>query len=452
MMLQTDMYMQPSMGSTMQSSNMQGASMQSYEGEAWWSGQQQDWSNAGYDQMQYDQQYDVSNWGEYGCFSASAETSQQQTKVGWNSSQLQASWSSDVGTSTAGVAQDSSQMAASAGTWVAQARAQSSSWQVSEAKPSEEPGAEPKAGAELLTELRLAELKRLIDKDAAALKKSPGREDSSKPESLSAVEDPQEVPAELSEASATRADLARDLARASATGWRMERRAKARAEKEEQTKMPPGLDLPPEQSRLVLVDFDPVSRKYGEMPVRAGEKVVVNFAPIEDWIFGRKQGDWPDKGWLPAQCLGFGVSLSDAETSAEDDDHQFGHRKASGKVRISPEEEKGEEDDEAWHHHGNWWSRQRHLKGAELEPKAPKPVMPPQAVSKDARPKPRSTGVDEHAKQRVISAAMAPATADKAGKAAGRGKGAVERTVRERTALSNLLDRLNKPLVAPKPA
>lgn len=295
---------------------------------------------------------------------------------------------------------------------------------------------EPKAGAELLTELRLAELKRLIDRDAKQLRKTP------------------DLPEEQG-------------VQGSGSAWRGERRARARDKgdapiveglfsRASASTIPPGLDTPKEQHLKVLVDFMPASRTYGEMPVRAGEQVTITYEAIDEWIFGWKHGPKPDEGWLPAVCLGIGVSLSDADTTDQDQPQRAvpvrrrgrGHGKDAATVSTgravqsstSQQADSNEGESDAWHHHGNWWSKQRHLKSTDennLSTGPPRATMrlPPAAA-----------------------AAVAAATADKGrvlpppGRASAiqPQKAQVERPQRQRPALSSLLDRLKKPLVAPK--
>lgn len=309
--------------------------------------------------------------------------------------------------------------------------------QVATAQPTIQPAAsqeviEPKAGAELLTELRLAELKRLIDRDAKQLRKTP--------------------------------DLTEEQGvQGSGSAWRGERRARARDKGDIPTveglfprASAPGLETPKEQHLKVLVDFIPASRNYGEMPVRAGEQVTITYEAIDEWIFGWKRGPRPDEGWLPAVCLGIGVSLSDADTTDEDQPQRAmparrrgrGHGKDAATVstgraaqsQTSQQADNNERESDAWHHHGNWWSKQRHLKSADETPSSTGPPrvtmrLPPAAA-----------------------AAVAAATADKGrvlpppGRASAieAQKAQVERPQRQRPALSSLLDRLKKPLVAPK--
>jgi hypothetical protein len=105
----------------------------------------------------------------------------------------------------------------------------------------------------------------------------------------------------------------------------------------------------------VLHDYEPESRKYGELPVRIGEEVWVSGGECEGgWIFGVKRGlQNVEEGWLPARAVGLGIiSTSDEEESDTD---------ARAKVYNGHSKEQGG-DVEPWHHHGNWWSKQRHLR------------------------------------------------------------------------------------------
>lgn len=262
---------------------------------------------------------------------------------------------------------------------------------------------EPKAGDEG-TELRLAELKRLIDRDAQALRSTREVQEPMEPQSGA-------VSREGHEAGPT---LQRDAAKSNVA--------------------PPNSSAKPGdvKNHRVLVDFTPESRDYGEMPLKAGEEVTVRYPIEEDWIFGWK--GWPvrDQGWLPAQNLGLGVHLD----SEDEVVHEPG-------AEIKPKEEV-----EAWHHHGNWWSRQRHLKVDQASAK--KDIG-------DVRRRPQ-TDPAELQQSRIVSNALAAATNKQAsnapkgngkGKAGGRGPGS-KRVHRERPALENTLDRLRKPLVPPQ--
>lgn len=160
------------------------------------------------------------------------------------------------------------------------------------------------------------------------------------------------------------------------------------------------------------------------MPISAGEEVTIRYPPSEDWIFGWK--DWPehDEGWIPAQCLGIGISLDEDDVQAAEDrragssqpssamptlPNEAGKKHgrdvfvyadgavfkadwqedaldgvsvqnmppSSGKSPVEAKEEK--EDAEKWHQHGNWWSKQRHLKTAQETNEAPRrPANPDQ--------------------------------------------------------------------------
>lgn len=503
--------------------------MQPYDASAdntWtWQGQQT-WGNS-YDQIPYDQsQYDYQQQGwdyqqQWAPATDGGQASQEQRLTTWataaeaqaaqaaagSMAQQLAAAAASSGQQQGGETEPTLATASSAGAWVAAASSGSPTAEQATAEGASQPAAsgqqtspsldpttaEPYAGAELLTELRLAELKRLIDRDAQALKKT-STADAQAPQADAPKQDTeadalkQEPEGGITTAeqdsrmkSTDGAALARralqETTAAAAGGeagpsWRGERR-KAR---EKASASPPGLAAPTEQCHLVLVDFDPDSRTYGEMPVRAGEEVAVSHPPVEDWIFGWKRGPTPDQGWLPSQCLGIGVSISDADTTDEDWEEgqaaahsstaprRKGGRGRGGAVDGMPNapssgsgrRSKGAEKDglgggqqkaddeaesEAWHHHGNWWSRQRHLKQESAAGGAAQEDAPPR--QRPARQLPPAA-----------AAAVAAATADKApvgggGKASGRGKG----QVRERAALSSLLDRLNKPLVAPtKPA
>jgi len=266
---------------------------------------------------------------------------------------------------------------------------------------------EPKAGGDDM----LAELKRLIDRDAQALKSTTN-----------------EVLQEHVESSQTVVNSAIRADEASEAFSDQQPAPKATLTAPNSTDPSPG----EVKCHRVLVDFHCKSRQCGEMPVKAGEEVMVRYPPNQDWIFGWK--GWPvqDQGWLPAQNLGIGVSLED---EGEDE------------VVQAPCPEKPKEEVEAWHHHGNWWSRQRHLKVDQGSAK--KDIG-------DVRRRP-PTDPAELQQSRLASNAFAAATSkiQQAPKGAGKGKGAgrglgSERLHRDRPALAQTLDRLNKPLVVPQ--
>eukprot|EP00930_Biecheleria_cincta_P046153 TRINITY_DN31833_c0_g1_i1.p1 TRINITY_DN31833_c0_g1~~TRINITY_DN31833_c0_g1_i1.p1 ORF type:complete len:559 (-),score=136.89 TRINITY_DN31833_c0_g1_i1:34-1641(-) len=516
--------------------------VQSYDASAdntWsWQGQQT-WGNSyeqlPYDQAQYDyqqgwdyQQQQQQGWGPAAdgsqagqggqtTWATAAEAQAAQAAAGSMAQQLAAAAASNG--QQGGEAEPALTKAASAGqgAWGAatgaaaeQATTEGASPAAAsgqQTSPSLDPVAEPYAGAELLTELRLAELKRLIDRDAQALKKTntaDAQADASRQEPEgSAMAAEQDTPRKGSEGAAVArrspagaGGALQESGSEAGPSWRGERR-KAR---DKASASPPGLAAPPEQvpqCHLVLVDFDPDSRTYGEMPVRAGEEVAVSYPPVEDWIYAWKRGPMQDQGWLPSQCLGIGVSISDADTTDGEDweeaQNSAVQRRRGGRGRGgaadgmpaavssgSGRRSKGAEKDgqgggqqkagheaeaEAWHHHGNWWSRQRHLKQESA------PAAGAQAAKEEAP-------VEELPRQRparqlppAAAAAISAANADKVlvgggGKCGGRGKGAgaaggasaaaaggggrgAGAGHRERPALSSLLDRLNKPLVAP---
>ncbi|CAE8678266.1 unnamed protein product [Polarella glacialis] len=230
----------------------------------------------------------------------------------------------------------SAPVVASAGAPASSSELQPASAAASAVSPTSSPVAEPKAGAELLTELRLAELKRLIDRDAQALRKTPQADskekelDSESGGTTRAPESNEDTPVKgdalLAGAALVRSAVgavARERAAdsghslltgseepsSSASAWRGDRRAKAREKalaamgEDAQGASPPGLDKEPkDQFFVVLVDFVPDSRKYGELPVKAGDEVAVCYDPVDDWIFGWKRGPQPDEAGSLGGC------------------------------------------------------------------------------------------------------------------------------------------------------
>jgi len=227
----------------------------------------------------------------------------------------------------------------------------------------------PKVGAELLTDLRLAELKRLIDRDAKALRdnakvRSQGNDvDSDSADCTSRAPDSNEgTPTKDVCGDAAVASVGSRGLPAKATAvqedlpWKPEQgsissrefpekgvtKEIAPSQKEEELTTedtdvatpaadtappaaeaasaaaaalaPPGLEAPTEQRLVAVADFLPEGRSYGELPLRAGEEVFVSGEQLDGWIFGSKRpaGGPPDEGWLPASALG----LPDGEEAA----------------------------------------------------------------------------------------------------------------------------------------
>eukprot|EP00929_Paragymnodinium_shiwhaense_P114148 TRINITY_DN82485_c0_g1_i1.p1 TRINITY_DN82485_c0_g1~~TRINITY_DN82485_c0_g1_i1.p1 ORF type:complete len:537 (+),score=139.79 TRINITY_DN82485_c0_g1_i1:89-1699(+) len=220
----------------------------------------------------------------------------------------------------------------------------------------------PKCGAELLTDLRLAELKRLIDRDAKALRSPAEGSDfdcdfwgSSAPSRATtrAPESNEDTPEKLPESSED--GLAGAIRRRVSLGGvevegvsAAEAAAKALAEEiqadltntsavaavaspaaedtdavmsnetEELPELPSRtLEVVPEVQEVLqevheqlfvcLADFMPETRDYGELPLRTGEEVFVSGEVSSGWIFGVKRGPKGiEEGWLPASALGIG--------------------------------------------------------------------------------------------------------------------------------------------------
>lgn len=337
----------------------------------------------------------------------------------------------------------------------------------------------PKVGAELLTELRLAELKRLIDRDAKAVKKTAeesGHEaeqdtDAVTADCLSRVQEPieaqmaPEVDAPIGGEDAEEVTMA-PVAAAS----------------------PPGLEAPLEQCYTVLADFLPENRNYGEMPVRTGEEVFVSGEVSEDWIFGVKREPEADQGWLPASALGLGSLADEVDDEVRGDVPQSeqhpanlrgsgsrrGQRRenndasvargsasstwtcgaaATGRGRSDAVQQRGTvaqpckghsvpDDAEQWHQHGQWWSKQRHLK----------PEAQDAAVNQQKKWTRHAACPADSDEENRLHAGVAGRGTGRGGRGAGRAVRTAERPARERRALTSLLDRLNTPLVAPKPS
>lgn len=380
----------------------------------------------------------------------------------------------------------------------------------------------PKPGAELLTELRLAELKRLIDRDAQALRRTSANTD--------AVLSSSAVPS-----------AARHGLRADAPDFSLDRQSVQSRENIEGSAEAgggslavgaPGLEAPPVE-RLVksLATWEPESREYGEMGIHAGEDILVRGDVQNDWIWGSRRGDNPDEGWIPAS--GFGLvdyySSGEEDTSAAaalketppsrrqrnrhrdpkdqaplangknmarkgNESSASGMQKGKGSVDVTDEKQrKGARPAEAaaeetWHQHGNWWSKQRHLKVQESKEPDPSWRKDDPSTWKQEDEWPTKKADDKSAWKEIEQWTEKPTrrkaqppqsqlncnSADeneewqgngrRSSKAKGRGRagnavapvrgaGRGGRTggPRERASLSSLLDRLQKPLVPPKP-
>lgn len=305
----------------------------------------------------------------------------------------------------------------------------------------------PKAGAELLTELRLAELKRLIDRDSHALKRT--------------------------EADDSRAPTLQDNAA-----------------------LPTSAPPRPVQRYVVLADFLPESRTYGEMPVRAGDEVFVREEPTNDWIYGVQMGTRQDEGWFPAMNIGIGLDEDDEEcafsteadehaeadwrgtaegscsTGAVGSGHAAGHGRSNRKSGVadgpvSSTREAADSvpvaaDSQSWHQHGNWWSRQRHLKvsakGQSCTEEEWHRRHTKEADTESIETRATATTSAASAVSAVsfssASGSSAPSPAQVGcGRGTGRGGGRGLAERRTRPCLSSLMDRLNKPLqVVSKPS
>jgi len=439
-----------------------------YEGDGWsWGGQS--WAPTTYEQVQFD----CGTWGEY-------QQQQQQQQ------QAQTSWGDAAAVTPAPVL---------------------------------------KVGAELLTELRLAELKRLIDRDAKALRASSEtlEIESSARSSADCTTRAPDSNEESFQDSPTKEDTA------SAHSARQAATSEPSAAPElasgfvDDAPPPPGLDAPEEQCYAAVADFTPETRNYGEMPVRIGEEVFVSGEALDGWIFGvkRDSSGEQDEGWLPASALNIeetelefdtrAMHASSHSSGASRQDHPQQHQRqqqqqqqqqgsssapggsrngrrggaaqqqqqlqqqqqqhrgsASGQGRkgggrLEPHGKgvgKSDDHGEPWHQHGNWWSKGRHLSAASKDPHSQAAsgghAGGRKGPSRPAPPPPPAPWSDEESNSRQAASGRGA----RRGKASGGGSGAgaasrednrpKERQPRERPALTSMLDRLNKPLVAPK--
>lgn len=405
---------------------------------------------------------------------------------------------------------------------------------------------EPKVGAELLTELRLAELKRLIDRDAKAPPPpfggpAAGARQRRVPQ-LAASHDVERgergergerrvSDSERSAECTTRApdsneDTPKKLAHLAAVA----RPGDGAGEAEPRSPA----EVVELERYVVLADFEPHTREHGEMSVRLGEEVFVRGGEQRGWIFGIKRTTEFDQGWLPAEALGIDCASNDSDAEGgieeprqarrsgraegaddrnaseqrsapsasggsrgcrggkkaakrtqdgdvhDDDDAELWQEKQRSGLE-SRKEQRESHDSEAWHHHGNWWSKQRHLRsGKEPPPREEQRPQPRRGKGGGSGGQRGGSGacgalVDEWTDHSSWAASAAPATASSRSAAKergsaknssaaavastkGSGKGGAalpervprgERVPRERPALTSLLDRLNKPLVAP---
>eukprot|EP00928_Gymnodinium_smaydae_P016947 TRINITY_DN16439_c0_g1_i2.p1 TRINITY_DN16439_c0_g1~~TRINITY_DN16439_c0_g1_i2.p1 ORF type:complete len:551 (-),score=135.52 TRINITY_DN16439_c0_g1_i2:119-1771(-) len=207
----------------------------------------------------------------------------------------------------------------------------------------------PKVGAELLTELRLAELKRLIDRDAQALRATTpegveldsNRSADCTTRAPDSNEDTPPRPADDTDGNAAAgAPVSGDGACAAvvaAVAAASEAETTGGAGVEVNRRPAPGLEMEKveEECFLALADYEPHSRTHGEMPVRAYDEVYVCGEQHGGWIYGAKRGTYPDEGWLPARALGLstgsscGSEASDAEGVGLHDDAEVSSASAA---------------------------------------------------------------------------------------------------------------------------
>lgn len=384
----------------------------------------------------------------------------------------------------------------------------------------------PTAGAEILTELRLAELKRLIDRDAQAIK----QQDKVAPEPES------KEPLHFREEKITREQLFVARHRDEPPSYqRPAGRTPANYPSEDDIHRPGTKASHPQplgERYVVLASFSPENRRYKELPIQAGDEVWVSSEPVSEWIWAVKRHPFHDEGWVPAMHIGIGVDSDDEDYGYSDEDHHRvdhrnhgdhrwedaryspniagwrgpssrenggkeimalleqaswdaansrGPREGKGARRPAaqptwkggpggwpeddprwPEPPEERDEEEPWHHHGNWWSKQRHLKIGEEGGKGEGPMGMMQPLLRQGRmddgPGPMKGGGrwaqewqhEEMDMGRRFDRMSAPMMGKGPGPVKGNGKGPVERPQRQRAALSSLLDRLNKPLVAVK--
>lgn len=239
---------------------------------------------------------------------------------------------------------------------------------------------------------------------------------------------------------------------------------------------PPGLETPTEWRYMTLDDFLPESRKYGEMPVRAGEEIFVNSAPLDDWIYGVKRGPQMDEGWLPASVLGIGDSRADGmaageekkeEVDAEDGEEQEADLEVQGQSRTSGSRRGRRNgntttaaaagDRACGAGNGRGGSRRapegacsggggRSAGGGRRGGRSKQQSTAEPQLRKDSA----KQGVREETRPRRLTTAKEDSGSQAAGARGCAEHVLVQRHARERPALTSLLDRLNKPLIAPK--
>jgi len=331
-------------------------------------------------------------------------------------------------------------------------------------------------GAELLTELRLAELKRLIDRDAKVYRPQP---------------EGVEIQSEQSAECTTRApESNEDTPIKSIAAGSAQEAARSNAADGVCAPGRPtiGLQQPDEKMIVALYDFEPESRRYDELPVRSGDEVWTDGEGSGGWIFGFKRGAKPDEGWLPRAALGLEVEDSEDEARSTGSvevaplrRQQRGRTVSNGRAppaeagkRRGTSQAAKDDDPDQWHQHGNWWSKQRHLRSEKenasaatlsaAEDKTPaKKGKGRRAASEEddrgrasrnawgepsrsSKNRAKSSDGKGNATAKGATSAKGPS---KGGKAQAGPTGARERPQRQRPALTSLLDRLNKPLVAP---
>lgn len=418
----------------------------------------------------------------------------------------------------------------------------------------------PHAGAELLTDLWLTKLKRLIDNDAQELRGHSGASGADMESDRSAdctTHTP--LTSEFTSSSAaggSGVSTTSATAAAEAAAVVVPRKASAVAapssgqlcgDRGGDRQAAPRLEVPEEKVFMALGDFHPESRQHGEMPISTGETVLVSGEVRDGWIFGTKldeAGNTLDEGWLPASALdmedgdlAFADQLlqedrqPEAQTNNEaaPDSRRARARRSGGQHAdaagypvangtSSPGNRKGgrqgqaavpvkdsahadtdstaaEKELDPMLNHVFWWSKQGHLKKQKQQeearvqfnprpqqkqqqqqqkqqPRAPEPQQHHQQYHKGGqqkqphqqqkggkgvanrpaacggKPKGGGRGGSTASASKGVASATTVPTAPRAPPAWGRPMR--DRPVRERPALTSLLDRLNKPLEAPK--
>lgn len=315
-----------------------------------------------------------------------------------------------------------------------------------------------------LTDLRLAELKKLIDSDAKELRACKSSSPTgSGSDAVSEGRLPDEAAERNGEITQDRYD-SESIIRVGADAASVATSAPAFPD--------PESEACTERSYRVQDDFAPITRHYGELPVRRGEILFVSGEPRNGWVFGSRRTPNPDEGWLPASALGLCRGAERGNANEEEAGPQspasseqpvpFTATERSERANGWP----GPQQHEVSGGYGTRWEAKIHDNKRSERQRSWQPCEERKHSQQHLRP---AEGKETHLQQENVRPLLSESAQNEmknkdsmevnrgsvgecgrgSGVVKGRGKqrGFAERPARERPALAALLDRLNKPLV-----